>query len=298
MQPQSPSIRGLWLPIVTPFDDGRLDTASLARLIDHYAGLPVDGLIAAATTGEGLTLSAVETAELVRSAVAALNGRMPLFLGLAGSDTAALAAQIEQTAAWPIDGYLISCPYYSRPSQEGLKQHFTAIAGSTDRPLILYNIPYRTGINLENDTLLALARHDTIVGLKDCCQDPWQSFDLVRRKPSDFAVMTGEDACYYQALTHGADGAILASAHIETGQFAAVLRLLRDGDQAAALRRWHAIADLTRLLFAEPSPAAIKHWLWRAGLIASPELRLPMTGVSPALAQRLDAAMGAQLPTL
>jgi len=298
MQAPSPSIHGLWLPLVTPFDNGRLDTASVARLITHYAGQSVDGLIVAATTGEGLTLSDAETAELVHVAAGTVGGRIPLFLGLAGSDTVKLTGEIERTEAWPVDGYLISCPYYSRPSQEGLRRHFTAIAAATDRPLILYNIPYRTGVNLGNETLLALAGLDTIVGLKDCCQDLWQSFDLLRRKPSDFAVMTGEDASYYQALTHGADGAILASAHVETAQFAAVHRLLRDGDQAGALARWRALADLTRLLFAEPSPAAVKHWLWRAGLLASPELRLPMTPVSPTLAQQLDAAMANQLPTL
>ncbi len=291
MHESFPTIGGLWLPLITPFADGAVDGGSLARLVRHYCTLPVDGLIVAATTGEGLTLDAGETQEVANCAAVAANGRLPVFLGLSGSDTARLAASIEATASWPIGGYLVSCPTYSRPSQRGLLEHFTALAEATDRPLLMYNIPYRTGVNLANDTARALAEIPNIVGMKDCCQDSWQTFDLIRRSPPGFAVMTGEDALYYGALTQGAAGAILAAGHVETARFAAVHRLLPDGDMPGALAEWRAIADLTRLLFAEPSPAAIKHWLWREGLIASPELRLPMTGVSPELAARIDAAM-------
>jgi 4-hydroxy-tetrahydrodipicolinate synthase len=291
MQNQHPSFRGLWLPLVTPFNNGQLDTGSTVRLIRHTLGQPVDGLIVAATTGEGLTLSDGETAELVSVAAEATGRKIPLFLGLSGSNTAKLETLVRQTADWPIEGFLISCPYYSRPSQQGLHGHFAAIAEATDRPLMLYNIPYRTGVNLGNETALALAEIDNIVGLKDCCQDGAQSFDLLRRRPADFSIMTGEDAQFYNALVHGADGAILASAHIATDKFAAIHQLLLAGDQAGALRQWTAIADLTLLLFAEPSPAAIKYWLWREGLIDSPELRLPMTGISPTLAARIDAAI-------
>src|SRR5207302_6209232 len=115
--------------------------------------------------------------------------------------------------------------------------------------------------------------------------------DLMRACPAGFSVMTGEDALFYAALTQGADGGILASAHIDTARFAAIRNLLIAGDQQAALRAWCDLADLPRLLFAEPSPAPIKHWLWRAGLIDSPEVRLPMTQVSGALATRIDRAM-------
>lgn len=293
MQQTSFSLGGLWLPLVTPFLDGELDDVSFHRLIEFYLGEKLDGLIVAATTGEGLTLGDDELSRLCVLAAGAVQGRIPVFLGLAGSDTARLAAMVERTAAWPVDGYLVTCPYYSRPSQQGLFDHFAALAGRTERPMALYNIPYRTGVNLLNETLIALADIANIVGLKDCCADPAQSFDLIRRKPAGFAVMTGEDAQFYNALVHGADGAILASAHVETDKFAAVGRLLAAGDRIGALNQWCAITDLTRLLFEEPSPGAIKHWLWRQGLIRSAELRLPMTCVSPALADRIDRAMAA-----
>ncbi len=286
--------QGLWLPLITPFRDGALDEASLRRLVRHYAAQPIDGLIVAGTTGEALTLDEAETARLVQVAAAetAEAGRpLPLVLGLSGSDTAKLAKALARTAAWPVDGYLVACPYYSRPSQDGLRRHFLALAEAADRPVLLYNIPYRTGVNLTNDTLLALAEHPRIVGLKDCSADAAQSFDLLRRRPPGFAVLTGEDAGYYGALVHGADGGILASAHVETGAFAQIRVQLAAGDQAGALAAWQRLAELPRLLFAEPSPAPIKHWLWRTGLIDSPELRLPMTPVSDALAARIDRVL-------
>jgi 4-hydroxy-tetrahydrodipicolinate synthase len=169
-----------------------------------------------------------------------------------------------------------------------LALHFTALADASAHPILVYNIPYRTGVNLANDTLLTLAAHPRIVGVKDCCADSAQSFDLLRRRPAGFAVLTGEDAFFHAALAQGADGGILASAHIDPAAFAAVRATYHRGDHGEALERWRALVDVVRLLFAEPNPAPIKHWLWRAGLIASPELRLPMTGISPDLAARLD----------
>lgn len=289
-------LHGLWLPLVTPFRDGVVDETSLRRLVRHYAALPVDGLILAATSGEGLTLGMAELewiVELTRSEIADNKRYIPICLGLSGSHTGKMCHTLDETAAWPIDGYLIASPYYSRPSQRGLKQHFSTLADHASWPIALYNIPYRTAVNLSNETLLELAEHPNIVGLKDCCADRAQSLDLLRRRPAGFRVLSGEDAEYYEALTDGADGAILLSAHIETETFAAVRTLLKQGDRDAARARWESVSGLTRLLFAEPSPAAAKYWLWRTGLIDSAEVRLPMVEVSSELAARLDAEIGA-----
>lgn len=291
----STPLAGLWLPLITPFADGQLDAVSLRRLVRHYAAQPIDGLILGATTGEGLTIDedeAADIAAIVAAAMAEGARRLPVLLGLAGADTRKVQRMIGRTADWPVDGYLISSPFYVRPTQEGIFRHFAAIAGGTGRPIALYNIPYRTGVNITNETMRRLAAAcPNIVGLKDCAADAAQSADLLRDRPPGFAVLTGEDAGYYQALVHGADGAILASAHIATARFAGVAGLLAAGDQPAALAAWNAIAELPRLLFAEPSPAPIKYWLHRAGLIDSPEVRLPMQTVTPALAMRLDRAM-------
>ncbi len=282
------ALSGILVPLVTPFRDGALDEDSLARLVMHVAAHPVAGLVLAATTGEGLVLEDEETHRLVEIAAAASAGRLPLWLGLCGSDTRRLKRRLEAVAAWPLAGTLVACPYYTRPSQEGLRQHFAALAHDAAKPLLLYNIPYRTGVNLANDTLLRLAELPAIIGVKDCCADAWQSFDLLRRRPAGFAVLTGEDALFHAALTQGADGGVLAASQTDPAAFLAIAEALAGGDLAGALRRWRGLVDLVRLLFAEPNPAPIKHWLWRCGIIASPELRLPMTGVSPALAGQLD----------
>ena len=291
------ALAGLWLPLITPFRDGAIDEVSLRRLVAHYAAQPIDGFILGATTGEGMALDDDETERLVSITLAALEAagrRIPVYLGLSGSDTRKLVKALERTAAWGMDGYLIACPYYTRPSQQGLFAHFSALADSTARPILIYNIPYRTGVNLGNETMLRLAERPNIVGVKDCCADAAQSFDLIRHKPAHFTVLTGEDALYHTALTQGAEGAILASAHVRTAAFAAIRDRLLASNQQGALADWQAIADVPRLLFAEPSPGAIKHWLWRTGLIDSPEMRLPMVPVSPELGSRIDRAIAGE----
>jgi 4-hydroxy-tetrahydrodipicolinate synthase len=287
------SLHGLWLPLITPFRDGALDEASLRRLVRHYAALPVNGMVLAATTGEGMTLEPAETERLVSTVRDQLGrtGNLPVCLGLSGSNTSALLDTLERTAAWPIDFYLISCPHYSRPSQRGMLLHFSALADQAAHPVLIYNIPYRTSVNLGNEAMLQLAGHTNIAGLKDCSADRNQSLELLRRRPQNFAVLTGEDAHYHEALADGADGGIVASAHIETESFAQVWRQMVEGRREAALSRWQTVASLTRLLFAEPSPAPIKHWLRRTGLIDSAEVRLPMTEVSAELAARIDGEM-------
>lgn len=294
-------LRGLWLPLVTPFRGNELDESSLRRLVRHYAALPVDGLILAATSGEGMSLGMNELERLVaitRAEISASGRYIPICLGLSGASTHKMFDALDETAAWPIDGYLIASPYYIRPSQRGLLRHFTALADHASWPLVLYNIPYRTAVGIDNDTLLKLAEHPNIVGMKDCGANREQSIELLRRRPAGFRVLTGDDAEYHNALVDGADGAILLSAHVETEAFAAVRTMLREGDQDGAQAQWREVAELTRLLFTEPSPSPAKHWLWRNGLIDSPEVRLPMVEVSAELAATLDREIARRAPPL
>jgi 4-hydroxy-tetrahydrodipicolinate synthase len=282
---------GVWLPLVTPFRNDRIDAASLRRLIGHFAGKPIDGLIVGATTGEGLTLDDAEIEQLVMLTATAQRDfgfSVPLYLGVSGSDTRKLTKWLARTQSWPLDGYLIACPYYTRPSQAGLMLHFESLADATPRPIMIYNIPYRTGVNLGNEAMLRLAERGNIIGVKDCCGDTLQTVELLRKRPRGFAVLTGEDALFYGALVRGCDGGILASAHVETEAFAKVRRHILDGNQLRASAQWRQLADTPRLLFSEPSPAPLKYWLWRVGLIDSPEVRLPMTPVTDDLAGQLD----------
>lgn len=285
------NLRGLWLPIVTPFQNGAVDLGSLRGLIRHYRNQPIDGFVLAGTTGEALTLNSSEIADIVHSVAdeqRSIGTPIPVLLGIGGSDTRNVIEQLSETRDWPIDGYLVSSPAYSRPSQLGLLSHFEAVADASEHPLVIYNIPYRTGVNLTNDTLLRLAEHDTVIGVKDCCADAEQTLDLLKRRPEDFAVMTGEDLAYHAALAAGADGAILAAAHVMTQEFANVQQDLANGRMHESRSSWYALHDIAKLLFSEPNPGAVKHWLWRNGSIQSRELRLPMTTISDALAEKIN----------
>src|ERR1700712_2491850 len=290
---------GVWLPLITPFKDDAIDAASLRRLIRHFADKPIDGLIVGATTGEGLTLDDAEIEQLVMLTATAQRDfglRVPLVLGVSGSDTRKVAKWLSRTADWPLDGYLIACPYYTRPSQAGLMLHFAGLADTTARPIMIYNIPYRTGVNLGNETMLRLAERSNIVGVKDCCGDTLQSMELLRKRPEGFAVLTGEDALFYGALVRGCDGGVLASAHVQTEAFSKVREHMLAGDQLRASAQGRLLSAIPRRLFSKPSPAPLKYWLWQSGLIDSPELRLPMTPITSELAGQLDGLISRLKP--
>ena len=285
------TLSGVWLPIVTPFHDGHLDLASYERLIDHYLGLGISGIFPLSTTGEGPALDDDEAEAIVERTIAVVAGRIPVFVGIGGNITAKTLKLMKRLEPYDYPGIVSVCPYYNRPSQDGLFAHFSAIAAATDRQVAIYNIPYRTGINLVNDTLFALAERPNIVGVKDCCAILAQSLDLLRRRPPGFAVVTGEDHLFYTMLAHGADGGVLASAHLETRSFVAIHERMLANDHRAAHRIWSGLETMVPLLFREANPMPIKYCLWRQGLLRSPECRLPLTRVSPALAAELDRAL-------
>jgi 4-hydroxy-tetrahydrodipicolinate synthase len=220
--------------------------------------------------------------------VATVAGRVPILIGVGGNDTRKVVKAVKRLQKHAVQGILSVCPYYNRPSQDGMREHFTRVAEATDRPILIYNIPYRTGVNLANETLLALAEVPNIAGVKDSSGNIAQSLDLLRRRPEGFAVLTGEDAFFYTMLAHGGDGGILASAHVETATFLSVYERMVANDHQGALKAWARLEPLVPLLFKEPNPVPIKHCLWRQGLIASAECRLPLTRVSDALAKDLD----------
>lgn len=284
---------GVWLPIITPFADGRVDLAGYERLVDHYVRAGVTGVIPLGTTGESPTIDDDETEALVERTVAAVAGRVPILVGIGGNDTQKVVKAVKRLERHAVHGILSVCPYYNRPSQDGLREHFRRVAGATDRPVLIYNIPYRTGVNLANETLLALAEVPNIAGVKDSTGNLAQSLELLRLRPAGFAVLTGEDNYFYTMLAHGGDGGILASAHVGTALFLSVYERMAANDHQGARKAWSRLEPLVPLLFKEPNPVPIKHCLWRQGLIASAECRLPLTRVSEALARELDGAVRA-----
>ena len=282
-------ISGLWLPLITPFKDGAIDFASYERLIDHYIGMGVDGLFPLGTTGEQPALDEAEIDELVDRTMARTAGRVPVFVGVGGNATRKVAKELKRLERFAFAGIVSVCPYYNRPSQDGLLAHFRSIAAATDRAIVIYNIPYRTAVNLSNDSLLELAELANIVGVKDSSGGVAQSLELLARKPKDFAVLTGEDALYFTMMANGGDGGILAASHLMTERFVEVGRRFAANDLAGARAAWAPLAQSVPLLFAEANPMPIKYLLWRQGLIASPECRLPLTKISDGLARKLDS---------
>jgi 4-hydroxy-tetrahydrodipicolinate synthase len=285
------SLSGIWVPVVTPFVDGVVDFASYEKLLEHYLAKGVAGLFPLGTTGESPTIDGDELEAIVDRTLGVVAGRVPVFVGVGGNATARVLETLRRLERYRFPGIVSVCPYYNRPSQDGMREHFTRIAEATDRDVLIYNIPYRTSVNLSNETLLRLAELPNVVGVKDSCGDLAQSLDLLRQRPPGFAVMTGDDAWLYTVLAHGADGGILASAHLATEEFLAVHERMTGNDHHGARAIWSRLQPLVALLFREPSPMPLKHCLWRLGLIASPECRLPLTRISRALADALDRAL-------
>ena len=284
-------ISGVWLPIITPFRDGAVDLASYERVLREGLAKGITGVFPIGTTGESPTIEDDEMEAIVERTMMVVNRQVPIFVGVGGNATAKVLRTLKRLERYAIDGIVSVCPYYNRPSQDGMREHFTRIAEATDRDIVIYNIPYRTSINLLNETLLRLAELRNIVGVKDSSGNIAQSLDLLRQKPDGFAVMTGEDALYYTMLANGADGGILASAHVRTELFVEVHALMARNDHQGARAVWSPVEATIPLLFKEANPMPLKHLLWRQGLIASPECRLPLLKVSDALAAELDALL-------
>jgi 4-hydroxy-tetrahydrodipicolinate synthase len=287
------AISGVWLPIITPFADGAVDLASYERLLEHYLGKGVRGVFPLGTTGESPTVDDEEMEAIVDRTVSVVAGRVPIFVGIGGNATAKVVKTIKRLARYRFEGIVSVCPYYNRPGQDGLREHFTRISEATDRRILIYNIPYRTSVNLANETLLRLAELPNIVGVKDSSGNLAQSLELLRQRPDGFSVMTGDDASFYTMLAHGGDGGILASSHVATALFVAVYERMVANDHQGARAIWARLETVVPLLFKEANPMPIKHCLWRQGLIDSPECCLPLTRVSDGLADELDRALKA-----
>lgn len=281
-------ISGVWLPLVTPFRDGQVDLESYRRLIEQYLARGVTGLFPLGTTGEAPTLDEEEMDAVVEATIETVADRVPVFVGIGGNATRKVIKTIDRLGRFEFPGIVSVCPYYNRPTQDGLLQHFAALSDATDRQILIYNIPYRTSVNLANDTLLRLSERPNIVGVKDSSGSIAQSLELLARKPPDFSVLTGDDALYFTMICNGADGGILAAAHLATEQFVEISHLVTANDHVAARTIWSSLQGFIPKLFQEANPMPIKYCLWRQGLIRSPECRLPLSSISEGLAGELD----------
>ncbi len=283
--------RGVFLPVITPFYQGEVDYESYVTLLTHYKDKGISGVIPLGTTGESPCVSPDEYHRIITTTLEVIQDEIPVFAGIGGNYTDQVIQKIGKIEATGIAGILSVCPYYNRPDQNGLLGHFQRISEATDLGIIIYNIPYRTGVNMSNDTLLELAGLDNIVGVKDSCGDIKQSLELIDRKPEGFSILTGEDHLFYTTIVNGGDGGILASAHLYTENYIDIFKRVERNDHQDALGVWQKIKPILPWLFQEPNPAPLKYCLAALGLIRAPEVRAPLADISTDLKKMLDAVV-------
>jgi 4-hydroxy-tetrahydrodipicolinate synthase len=281
---------GIWVPLVTPFNQGEVDHTALQRLVRHLAAQGVAGFVACGSTGEAAMLDEAEQAAVLASTLAAA-GNMPVLMGLAGVRPDAVARRAQAlSAGHAVAGWLLTAPAYVKPSQAGIVDYFHTVAEATPLPIVAYDIPARTGVRIQPATLQALADHPCIRAVKDCSGDRAAAEAVLA--DGRLALLGGNDDELFDQLARGASGAITASAHLATAQFVALAMHLHASRLAEARRLWRRLQPLTRAAFAEPNPAPLKAALARQGWLAD-ELRAPMYPAAPPTAGALLAAVQA-----
>ena len=269
--------KGLGVALVTPFKaDGSVDYDALRRLLDYQLFNGVDFLCVLGTTAETPCLSAEEKVKVKNIVVEKVQGRVPILLGCGGNNTAAVVESLKNDDFTGVDGILSVCPYYNKPSQEGLYQHFKAIANATDLPVVLYNVPGRVGVNMTAETTLRLANDcPNIVAIKEASGNFAQIDDIIKNKPSHFDVISGDDGITFPLITLGAVGVISVIGNALPKEFSRMVRLALNGDYKNALEIHHKFTELFGLLFVDGNPAGVKAMLNIMGLIEN-QLRLPL----------------------
>ena len=282
--------RGLGIALITPFtEDGAVDYESLSRLIDYQLDNGADFFCILATTGETPCLTLAEKAQIKSAIVRQVAGRVPILMGCGGNNTAAVVEELKNGDFSGIDGVLSVCPYYNKPSQEGLCQHFKAIAAATELPVVLYNVPGRTGINLKPETTCRLAKDcKNIVAIKEASGSLEQVDEIIKYKPNDFEVISGDDALTFPMIACGAVGVISVIGNALPKEFSRMIRLEFNGEFEAAQKIHHKFTDLYSLLFVDGNPAGVKALLTEMGFIKN-QLRLPLVPTRVTTLQKISS---------
>lgn len=280
--------RGTGIALVTPFDSkGRPDRKGLRRIIDHVVQGGVEFIVALGTTAETPTLSKEDRMEVLELVKEGLDGRLPLWCGMGGNDTRELLEQLCSFDLKGVDALLSVTPYYNRPSQEGLYAHYRELALATDHPIVLYNVPARTGCSLLAETTLRLAdEFKNIVATKEASGDWMQIMEIMRCKPSDFKVYSGDDAISLPLLSLGLDGVVSVVGNAWPQTFGQMVRHALAGEPTEARQLHYQMLPLMTAVFREGSPAGIKFILQSMGLCED-HLRLPLVGISTRLQNEL-----------
>lgn len=284
--------KGLGIALVTPFkSDGSIDYEALVRLVEYQIKNSVDFLCIMGTTAETPCLSAEEKAELKSFFIERVAGRVPLLMGCGGNNTAAIVKELKEGDWRGIDGILSVCPYYNKPSQEGLYQHYKAIAEASPVPVVLYNVPGRTGVNMSAETTLRLARDfENIVAIKEASGNITQMDDIIKNKPNNFDVISGDDGITFPLITLGAVGVISVIGNALPAEFSRMVRMALNGDYEYARVIHHKFTELFKLLFVDGNPAGVKAMLHAMGMIEN-QLRLPLVPTRLTTMEKISAIL-------
>lgn len=271
------NLKGMGVALITPFkDDESIDFDALSKLIEYQIQNGIDYLVVLGTTAETPTLTEQEKNEVLSFVIERVKERVPIVLGLGGNNTRGIVERLKTESFQGVDAILSVVPCYNKPSQEGIYQHYKAIASATKLPVILYNVPGRTGVNMTAETTLRLAREfDNIVAIKEASGNITQMDDIIKNKPKDFMVISGDDGITFPLITLGAVGVISVIGNAFPREFSRMVRLALEGDYANALLIHHKFTELFELLFVDGNPAGVKSILSSMGYIRN-RLRLPL----------------------
>ena len=281
---------GILTALVTPFRDGDLDEEALRDLIERQIEAGVDGLVPCGSTGESATLSHSEHEIVVEIAVQAARGRVPVVAGTGSNDTAAAIELTRHAKRAGADGALLISPYYNKPTQQGIVEHYAAVACAAQLPLLIYNIPGRTGSNILPATMARLADIEHVVGVKEACGDLGQVSELIARCPDDFDVLSGDDALTLALLAIGARGVISTASNVVPLEMCELVRAFRAGDATRARAIHYQLLPLFDALFCETNPIPVKTALHLMDQIG-PEIRLPLTPIEERNRERLQVVL-------
>lgn len=281
--------RGTGVAIVTPFHKhGTIDFTAFERLIEHLVSNKVDYIVVMGTTGESVTLAAGEKSALLHFAIETINKRLPLVAGVGGNDTQAVVDNLKALPASGVDGILSVSPYYNKPQQRGIYLHYKNVSIASPFPLIIYNVPGRTGSNITADTTLQLAREfPNIIGVKEASGNLAQCMQIIKHRPSGFLVISGDDILTLPLLSLGGDGVISVVANAYPWQFSSMVRFALAGEFAEARKLHYLLTEFIEALFADGNPAGIKAALDIMGLISN-NLRLPVVKVNKEVHSRIS----------
>ena len=270
------TFKGTGIALITPFnEDKTVDFVALERIVNHVIEGGADFLVALGTTSEAPTLTVEEKKQVVSTILKTNANRLPVLLGLGGNNTAGVIEQIKSQDFTGIDGILSVVPYYNKPNQRGMKAHFEAIADASPVPVILYNVPGRVGVNLQAATSVELAKHPNIVAIKEASGNLQQIMEILRDKPADFDVISGDDGITQPMMALGAQGVISVAANAYIKPFARMMNAMKEGRAEEALKLHYAMLRMNQLIFADGNPAGIKCLMSHMGLCKN-VLRLPL----------------------